>query len=179
MYSDYSPIDETIYSIDPDHIIRKKKNPMTAILFLLLGACLFVVNYFVPGIYSSPNLSSAILMIGTILGLVGAIKLLVALYGKSATPVYKPSGEPLKRYELFFDTTYRDAVNKYVQAGDFDALLHLPHNESSAILVIIYKTSSGDILLAQVLEYVPYHHKPVTDTLVFTKSDYKLSESLI
>ena len=69
-------------------------------------------------------------------------------------------------------------TNKYVKAGDFDSLLHLPRNASSAILVVIYKTSTGDILLAQVLEYVPYHHKPVTDTLVFTKSGYTLSESL-
>ncbi len=178
MYPEYQSIDETIYSIDPTNIVRKKKSPLAAIFFLLVGAGLFVINYVVPSIYSSPNLSSAILMIGTILGLIGAIKLLVALYGKSAIPVYKPSGEQLKRYELFFDTTYRDAVNKYVKAGDFDSLLHLPRNASSAILVVIYKTSTGDILLAQVLEYVPYHHKPVTDTLVFTKSDYTLSESL-
>ena len=178
MHSLYSSIDETIYSIDPTNIVRKKKSPLATILFLLVAALFFAVYYLIPEVYSSPNLSSAMLMIGTIFGLIGGIKLLVFLYGKSCVPFYKPTGESLKRYELFFDTSYRDAVNKHVQAGDFDALLNLPHNESSAILVVIYKTPSGEILLAQVFEYVPYHHEPVTDTLVFEKSRYTLSRSL-
>lgn len=175
MNSEYQSIDETIYSIDPDNIVCKKKSPLMALLFLFIGADFFAVNYLVPGIYNNPDLSSAVLMAGAVFGLIGIVKLLMNLYGKSAVPVYKPSGERLKRYELFFDAAYRDTVNKYVQAGDFDALVGLPHSESSAILVVIYKTSTGDILLAQVFEYVPYHHEPVTDTLVFDKSRYRLS----
>lgn len=178
IHSNYPSIDETIYTINPNNIVRKKKSPLTALLFLLIAAAFFAVYSLVPEVYASPNLSSAMLMIGIIFGLIGGIKLLVSLYGKSCVPLYKPTGEHLKRYELFFDTTYRDAVNKYVNAGDFDALLNLPHNESSAILVVIYKTPSGDILLAQMFEYVPYHHEPVTDTLVFEKSRYTLSRSL-
>ena len=178
MHSIYSSIDETIYSIDPTHIVRKKKKNLTALLFLLVAAVFFAIYYLIPEVYSNPNLSSAMLMIGTIFGLIGIIKLLVSVYGKSCVPLYKPTGEYLKRYQFFFDTPYRDTVNKYVNAGDFDALLNLPHSDSAAILVIIYKTAGGDILLAQILEYVPYHHEPVTDTLVFEKSRYILSRSL-
>ncbi len=170
-------IDNTIFEIN--NIVKRRKSPVGAILWLIAGIAILVAKYNVEAISSSANLSSAAILMGSLVLIVGITKLVMVYASKSGVvPVYKPTGEKLERYEMFFDASLRDKISGLVDAGDFDKLLALPRSDSAAVLVVIYKTAGGDVLLAQVLEFVPHYHQPVTETLYFAKESYKLSSVL-
>ncbi len=177
MNNEYQLIDEAIYHVAGDQIVRKKRNPIKALLILILGIALIVAGYSVPAIHSNANLSSAAILIGGGIAIVGFVLTLVRLTGKGA-PFYLPTGKKLRRTELFFETALRNDVCDCVRTGNFGKLAELPRSDSSALIAIIYRTDDQDIALAQVLEFVPHHHQPITDTLIFQKGTFTLSGEL-
>ena len=177
MNNEYQLIDEAIYDLGDLHITRKKKNPLASIIVLLVGVGLTASVYTVEAIQSNANLSSALILIGGITAIIGLVKTLICLFHKGL-PVYKPTGERLRRFEFFYEAANRDRVCDCVRRGDFKALAEIPQSNTSAIIAILYKTPGDNIALAQVLEFIPHFHRPVMETQIFPKGGFKTAENL-
>lgn len=175
--STYQSIDDAIYSTPDFQIIRKKKSPAMGIIITLAGVAVLIANPTLS--QSSANLSTGLLFIGVVLIAFGAINAAVAIFGKGGTPIYKPSGAKVIRHKVYYDFSKRDKVCALVKAGDFDKLAAIERSESSAIVVVIYRSTDNSLLLAQVFEFVPHYYQPFIETLSFAQGEYKFNEALI
>lgn len=163
-------IDETIANYES--IRMKPKNPLPGILLAIAGTALIIMNYTVEGIASNANLSSGLVLLGTLAAIAGIIMLLIIFLGKKGIPVYIPTGQKLDRREFYYDTSLRDKVCAFVTKGDFSSLSALPRSESSSLMAVVYSTPGNDIALAQVLEFVPHFYQPLDEPIVFGKGKY-------
>lgn len=176
--STYQSIDDAIYSTPDFQITKKKNSPLLAIIISIIGIAIIVLNYQLNITEQNANLSSGLVFIGGCIAIVGISKLFIGIYGKGGIPVYKPTGAKLIRYKLYYDSSNRDKVLSAVKAGDFEKLATIERSESSALMVIIYRTEDGATLLAQVFQFVPHYHEPMMETTRFGKDEYKFSASL-
>lgn len=170
-------LEEAIYGMDGLQIEPRKKNLILPFAVLLAGAALIFAAYKYDYIASNPNLSSGSLLFG-FAGIVAGIIMAISALTSKGIPFYAPTKEKLKKYELRFDTELKDKVKKHVAAGDFESLTDLPEGTSSAVKVIIYKTQSGELIIAQVQEYVPHTYRPADDIMIFHKGEYIRSAKL-
>lgn len=164
--NDLQLIDDTVYGIEDNTVILRKKNPVVALVLAAAGSALTVWSLTSSSLVERADLSSMLMMAGGILALVGFIKLAMAM--RASIPVYKPTGERIQRYELFYQAMDKPALCAAVTAGDVKRLTAIPRNEkSSNLLLTLYTTPSGSFSVGQVSQYVPHAFEPVTEVVRF------------
>lgn len=169
--STYQSIDDAIYSTPDFQIIKKKKSPIMGIITTLVGIVAIVATQSSEALHDSANLSAGVMFLGASLAIFGLVKSVVAISGKSCTPVYKPSGAKITRHKFYYDFAKRDKVCACVKAGDFTKLAAIERSESSAVMVVMYHSEDNQLLLAQVFEFVPHYHEPLMETIMFNGSN--------
>ena len=98
----------------------------------------------------------------------------------SAAPVYKPTGERIRRYEIYYQAADKPALCAAVSSGDMERLVNIPRNDkSSSLLLTLYATESGSFSMGQVSQYVPHAFEPVTDVVRFSAEQGKLAVGLV
>ena len=80
----------------------------------------------------------------------------------------RATGERLYRSEYFFETSELPRIREAVETGDFSLIGKLPRSYQPAAEVVCYRTESGSILAAQLLQ----RHEPQCDVLVFREGNY-------
>ncbi|MDL2320011.1 hypothetical protein LJC45_02630 [Alistipes sp. OttesenSCG-928-B03] len=173
----YKNIDEAIYDMAAERIVRRKANPMISLAMLFAGLALIVTVYFIGNTGLHPNLESAMLLGGILIAFAGAVKIVIDLTGKGA-PVHVESGSKLRRYELTFDMPYKLKVLECVNDGDLDALTCLPRGNSAAITVVIYKSADNEVAFTQAFGRESRDNRPLTETRYFEKGQFAWSERL-
>lgn len=169
----YKTIDDAIYEIANEQIIKRRRNPAAAIIILVAGLAVIGIGYF----GERPAPFSWMIIAGFIMALAGIVKIVIDLLDKGR-PYYKPNGEKLRRYELIFDTPYRLKVCQCVNEGDLDALTVLPHGKSASVVAVIYKTAQNDIAMTQVFDHDPRRRRPLTEMKMFEKGQFVLTQKL-
>lgn len=148
-------IDDLIRN-DNDLIIRKRKNPILFIALFILGIVLLFFAYS-PELMDQMNLVTGLWVVGFGLIVAGGVGIVVpkkAFY-------YKPTGEQLKRKELYFNPKDKNRALEALLKGDSDLLPPQVSNTKSAIMVVMYCTSQNCCIVAQPMEYVPFQFQAV------------------
>ncbi|MGL4293047.1 MAG: hypothetical protein ACRCSQ_05690 [Bacteroidales bacterium] len=146
----------TIASIDDliftnESITQKRKNPVLYIIFFLLGVSTLFIAYS-PDLMDHNNLITGLWVLGLSLITTGIIGISIpkkAFY-------YKPTGEMLRRKELYFNTKDKTKVLSALQQGDLTDLPPQIENCKAAMMVVLYCTSKNSCLMAQPMEYMPF-----------------------
>lgn len=172
----YRTIDDAIYKIANEKIVKRRRNPAAAMIVSAAGLAVMGIGYF-GGALLAPALSSGMIIAGSVMAVAGIAKTIVDLSDKGR-PYYKPNGEKLRRYVLIFDTPYRMKVCQCVNDGDLDALTGLPHGKSPSVVAVIYKTAQNDIAMTQVFVHESRECRPLTETKIFEKGQFTLTRSL-
>lgn len=179
MNNDFKVIDDTLYTgIAAEDISQRRKSPVISLAVALAGCALAVWSLTARTMVDHDNLSSTLMLVGGLIAIVGFIKAGVSL---SATmPVYKPTGERIRRYEIFYQATDKPALCAAVTAGDMERLVGIPRTDkSSGLLLTLYATESGSFSMGQVSQYVPHAFEPVTEVVRFSGEQGKLAVGLV
>lgn len=162
-------IDEAVLDMPRYEISGKKSSPVKSIAAAAAGIAMLAVNYGVPGMAAHENLSATLMLLGGLLAFGGAVAVCAAVFGRSVKPVYGPTGERLRRRELFFDKANLGKVRDALEKRDFEALAAIPRSDGSAAVLVVYAPASRAIALMQLQEYVPHSYVPVSETVVLRK----------
>ena len=145
---------------------------------ILAGSALAVWSLTSDTMVDRGNLSSMLMLVGGLIAIVGFIKAGVTF--SSAAPVYKPTGERIRRYEIYYQAADKPALCAAVSSGDMERLVNIPRNDkSSSLLLTLYATESGSFSMGQVSQYVPHAFEPVTDVVRFSAEQGKLAVGLV
>lgn len=142
-------IDDLIYT--QDSIIQKRKNPSLYIAFIFAGIGSLIAAYS-PALMDKMNLITGLWVLGIGLILSGVIGIAIP----KKVFYYKPTGELLKRSEMYFSTKDKARVISAIQEGDLTRLPNPIENTKAAMMLVVYCTSNNNCMMAQPMEYVPF-----------------------
>ena len=95
-------IDDVLYTVTEGRIVRRRKNPLPALLIGVAGAGLAIWSLTASSMSEHENLASMLMLLGGGVALVGLIMAGIAL--ASGSPVYEPTGEKIRRGSIYYDT---------------------------------------------------------------------------
>jgi hypothetical protein len=159
-------IDEAIYELGTDRVIRKKGSVIGAIVVLLAGVAMVAVSM-MPSVEASENLYTAFVFLGWVMVLAGVIWGLATLFGGSGRAYHVPSKEFLKRTELFFEGEKFAEVADCVAKGDFARLASIDGGVGASVSVVMYEGKQSGIRMCQLFRYIPHNYEPEGDMLIF------------
>ena len=167
-----------LYAVAEGRIVRRRKNPLPALLIGVAGAGLAIWSLTAASMSGHENLASMLMLLGGGVALVGLIMAGIAL--ASGSPVYEPTGEKIRRGSIYYDTARKQDLCAALEAGDTDRLSRIPRGGStSGVLLILYATGSGSFAMAQVLEYVPHAFEPVTEVVFFSAEQGRAAAAML
>lgn len=158
-------IDEVLAEIAPDKIVMHRRSPLTAIIVLLVGIVLLILNFTASGDNES-GLQAGAALGGTVACGIGVVMLILAFTGKKNRPYSIAERKALRKTTTFYSFADRNKVAEAVRNNDLKALAKLPTSQSAAVLHICWATPSGKLRVEQVQEYIPHRYEPVTEVLV-------------
>ncbi len=162
-------IDRAIYHASKD-IVRRRYNPLLGTVLTLAGGALLWANYHVSFFEERELLSQWNLLLSSCLLLTGLTMICYRLFGDSSAPVEQQTGERLYRSAYYFETSELPRIREAVETGNLALLGKLPRSYQPAAEVVCYRTESGSILAAQLLQ----RHEPQSGVLVFREGAYTI-----
>lgn len=162
-------IDQAIYHAS-NQIVRRRYNPLSGILLTLAGGALIWANYHTPFFEAHELPAQWNLLVSSCLLLTGLTMICYRLFGDSSAPIEHITGQRLYRTAYSFEASELPRLRRAVEAGDFTLLNKLPHSYQPAVEVVCYRTESGSLLAAQLLQ----RHEPLSGVLVFRKDTYTI-----
>ena len=169
----YKIIDDAIYEVAAEQIVKSRRNPTASLIVLLAGLAMLASVYFVGAVKASPILTNSMFLMGALATGFGVVKGIVD-FTRRRKLYYKPSGSELRRYELTFDMPYLMKVCQCVSDGDMASLAGIPHSESSPVKAVVYKTADNDVMMTQAFR----HREPLTETRFFGKGSFTFADRL-
>ncbi len=158
-------IDEVMAEVAPDKIVMRRRSPLAAIVVLLVGILLLILNAISPSNNES-GLQAGAALGGVVACGIGTAMLILALTGKKNRPWSVAEHKALRKTTTFYSFAERDNVAEAVRNNNLKALAKLPTSQSAAVLHICWATPSGKLRVEQVQEYIPHRYEPVTEVLV-------------
>ena len=163
-------IDDVLYTVTEGRIVRRRKNPLPALLIGVAGAGLAIWSLTASSMSEHENLASMLMLLGGGVALVGLIMAGIAL----------ASGEKIRRGSIYYDTARKQDLCAALEAGDADRLSRIPRGGStSGVLLTLYATGSGSFAMAQVLEYVPHAFEPMTEVVLFSAEQGRAAAAML
>ena len=156
-------IDDVLYTVTEGRIVRRRKNPLPALLIGVAGAGLAIWSLTASSMSEHENLASMLMLLGGGVALVGLIMAGIAL--ASGSPVYEPTGEKIRRGSIYYDTARKQDLCAALEAGDADRLSRIPRG--------------GSFAMAQVLEYVPHAFEPMTEVVLFSAEQGRAAAAML
>jgi len=162
----YESIEEVLSRGADGEVVRRRKNPLLPLIVMLAGTVLSVWSLGSSSLAEQTDLSSALVLAGGIVALSGVIGTVMRL--NASAPVFGPTGQRIRKFELYYDSADRQALCAAVEAADAEALTRIPRTAASGgVLMTVYATDGGDFAMAQVAQYIPHSFEPVTAAVRF------------
>lgn len=144
-----------------EDIALRTKSRLISLFVIFVGILLLFLAIYLK---EAENLSTALLTIAFVVFGIGLVKLIQP----SRVMIYTPTGEKVVRRFARYEQDKRSDVEKAIAGGDYQRLLSLESKESNApVVAIIYSTTSGSVLIGQLLHYVPYEYEPLVEPIVY------------
>lgn len=148
-------IDKAIYGCSKN-IKRKYTNSLKGIIAGAVCSAALLINV------SSVWLNALVLTIGWTGVAILASVALYYLVGDCCRPVYRPTGEVMKRNETYYELSQDPLLLTHLENKNLAAI----ESQSAAVMHICWATPSGKLRVEQVQEYIPHRYEPVTEVLV-------------
>ena len=115
-----SLLSDTLYA--QEGVVARKKSFIVSALILIVGCAVAVWSLKSPALAENKSLTSALMLIGSLVALFGLIRLLVGISAR--VPYYSPTGEKLRCQKIYFDMSeqmcIRDSVIPFDLGNIFD-----------------------------------------------------------
>ncbi len=153
---------EAMYALPGDVVVRRRKSALMAVLLLVAGVAVLMLN----GMYAeelSNNLRSAVVLIGSVLTLTGMILAAARFFSTEGAPYYPKGGCFLRYEERYYDRVCREEVLAAVAQGDLPRLKVIPRTQVPALVVATYESEEGSFAAMQAFEYADLEYRPLSD----------------
>ncbi len=170
----YKNIEAEILEMPEGTIAIKKKSPLAAIVFILVGILVFIAGTQKISPYDSLNMT--VLTIGICLFLFGIIKLCLDL--GSERYVYIPQNKRLKKHKIYISNESKMKLAKQLQEDNVGKMDGYSKEMSSGSILYVLTTNS-DYCLAQVLEFSQDRYEPVMPMVVLVGENAKNVDDFI
>ena len=133
------------------NVVRAPKNYLAPSLLIALAGAAFAGSI---GAASEPSAASIAM----------AATGLYMMFSPSQVLVYAPTGEELRKYELFFDIESDDRIAEIVRQLDSRTLAqHAAASSRGKKRVTVYTVPSAAFRVMQIATFVPYEYRPDAD----------------
>lgn len=146
-----------------DNVTLKHKSIIKSIIMLIVGVGIIVATTTVPEL-SEGFINSTLIFFGGMFALIGLLMCISAIFNKDY--YYIPERSKLQKKVEFFELSEENALKEFIEKKDVDSFGKFKHSKTPTLQVIMYKTTKGTIVAAQLQKYVPYAYQPVTDIVV-------------
>lgn len=160
-------IDEAIYTASPD-ITKHRYNPLLGFLLTIASIILLWGNTHFEWLENHDLAAQWNLLISSCILCTGLTMVCYRFFGDSSAPIEKTRRERLYRMEYSFESNELNKIKAAVESGNFELLNALPRCYQPASQVICYRTDSGSIIAAQVIN----QQQPASEILVFREGEY-------
>lgn len=161
-------IDEAIFDLGEQTIVKKRKSIVAAVIVLAIGIAMVVASM-TPVVAANENLHAGVMFLGWTLLVAGVVWALTTFFGSGGRVYYLPTGEYLKRTEMFYDAEHFGVVAECVRNGDFSKLAQIEGGAGASVMVVFYQGRKGGVTICQLFRYVPHSYEPESEMLVFEK----------
>ena len=145
-------------------IVSQKKSPVAAIGLTVVGVALAVLGS--TKIIGSDILGMTVLSIGAIIAVCGLIKLVLVCQKDAVDYVYAPTQKKLKPHKIYINANDRLKMDKCIESNDFSKIKTMGKENSSNNMLHVYAAEDGEIVVLQLLEYVPHFFEPASAVVV-------------
>ncbi len=159
-------IEEVLYEVAPDKIIKRRRSPLWSMVLVVVGVVLMMLKSEDPETNGANGLLAGALLTGVVCVVVGVVLTFRALTGKGGVPWSVDERCRLRKCTTFYSFENRDLVADCVRSNDRRTLAKVPVSQSAAVLLISWSTPSGRLRVEQVQEFVPHRYQPVTEVFV-------------
>lgn len=153
-------ISEAICALPDGAVVRRRKSFFMPVVLLLAGVLLIGMDA-VAGTEWNNNLRSALVFVGGVAAVVGAMVALARACGGGA-PYHTASKRFLRYEEWYYDRQRRQEVASYVESGELRRLRVLERSQVPAVAVAVYSTPDGRFAAMQAYEYTDLEYRPLT-----------------
>ena len=154
-------IDKTV--LDNNSVVVKRSTPIIPLLLFATAIASFAVAL---SLNDENGAKMPTLLISFVLVVIGVIKFFVA----DKSLIYSPTGEILKRHELFFEQKDKENIASLLAKQDMAGIMaKAKSSDNLPIKVDIYTTDSHSITLCRAYQFVPYNFEPITEYQVIKK----------
>lgn len=160
----YTKIEEELNNLSVEGICNKGKNTLKSILWIVIGAALFVISVIVPNI--SDTLKMAMIVLGIGFFLYGIIELLLGMHCDKF--VYQPTGKKLKKYNIYILSDDRSKTHEFFNQRNFLKINDLHKTMTSGCLLMVMATDDGKCCVLQMYELVMDEFEPTSHSILLT-----------
>lgn len=155
-------IDKAIYGCSKN-IKRKYTNSLKWIIAGAVCSAALLINI------SSVWLNALVLTIGWTGVAILASVALYYLVGDCCRPVYRPTGEVMKRNETYYELSQVPLLLTHLENKNLAAIESQPRSFSPHVLFVTYTESSGAMTCAQLLDNTGAGPRPLSEITVIEK----------
>lgn len=150
-----------------ENIIYKKSLSVSGIIYLVIAIALFLGNTFIQG--GNTSLKMALMIAGAIFTIIGLVKIMA---GKKMI-IYKGTGCPMKKRDLYFDNREMNKLQQSLADKQFDVLPKLKPAEGhkAGIKLNLFISDDKKYASAQILQFIPFDYEPVSAPINFYDED--------
>lgn len=139
------------------NVVRAPKNYLAPSLLIALAGAAFAGS-------TQAGENDTLMMFLAIASISMAATGLYMMFSPSQVLVYAPTGEELRKYELFFDIESDDRIAEIVRQLDSRTLAqHAAATSRGKKRVTIYTVPSAAFRVMQIATFVPYEYRPDAD----------------
>lgn len=161
---DFEKIENKINSMSEYDIALKKKSPIASIGLTVIGIALAVLGS--TKVIGNDIVEMTVLSIGTIVAVFGIIKLVLVCQKDAVDYVYAPTQKKLKPHKIYINAADRLKMDKCIESNDFSKIKTMGKENSSNNMLHVYAAEDGEIVVLQLLEYVPHFFEPASAVVV-------------
>lgn len=170
-------IEDKIKMMSEYDIVPKKKSPIAAAGFTVIGVALAILGS--TEVIKGDILEMTFMSIGTIVALYGLFRLLMVCQKDAVDYVYAPTGKKLRAHKIYISADSRIKVDKCIENNDYSKMKNLGKENSSNNMLHIYGSEDGEIAVFQVMEYVPHFFEPASAVVLVRGSEAKYIHEFI
>lgn len=165
----YISIEKRLAELTSSGISVRKNNIVCAIFLIIIGIVLFVLG--TRSLVESDALNMTLIIFGIGIFIYGIVKICMDL--SSVHYFYDQTGQRLKKYKIYVETSGRSTIKSMFDNRDFQAINKIKKATSSGCLLYILMTDNGDCCALQCHDLTMDTFEPTTDVVVLTEAEAK------
>jgi len=170
----YNTIEQVLENLNKSIVTKTKTSPISGIILLIIGLLLLILPNAV-SLFTNSIISSSLLISGIISTVVGIFK---TFYRKNYF-VATSNNQRLKSFDLNFDVVEKENLIRLCNSGKIDQIHNLKRATSNGLRLNFMTTSDLSICYSQVIGYIPFEDRPLTEPVKLSSSEAQYLKKLL